>query len=176
MACVRLRQVYVLAATKQPYEYFCSSSVHPSVTPFLPLSSYHYEIFRSNYYWQKWCTCNRSKVKVTEVKPQFSRFQTISPVWIHIWQYNDAQSIGEALYWFSRSSLNFQGYTRQKIADFDLNWAFPDHNFSLNTQMATKMMHKAWSCMEEVPHYFSRSPVKFWRRKWQQIAAFDPNL
>ena len=35
----------------------------------------------------------RSKVKVTEVKTQLSRFRTVTPVWIHICQWNDAQSL-----------------------------------------------------------------------------------
>ena len=35
----------------------------------------------------------RSKVKVTEVNNQFSRFRTVTPVWIHIWWWNDAQSL-----------------------------------------------------------------------------------
>ena len=35
----------------------------------------------------------RSKVKVTEVKTQFSRFRTVTPVSIHIWLRNDAQSL-----------------------------------------------------------------------------------
>ena len=35
----------------------------------------------------------RSKVKVTEVNTQFSRFRTLTPVWIHIWQGNDAYSL-----------------------------------------------------------------------------------
>ena len=34
------------------------------------------------------------KVNVTEVKTQFSRFRTVTPVWIHIWCWNDAQSLG----------------------------------------------------------------------------------
>ena len=34
-----------------------------------------------------------SKVKVTEVKTQLSRFWTVTPVWNHIWQWNDAQSL-----------------------------------------------------------------------------------
>ena len=34
----------------------------------------------------------RSKVKVTEVNAQFSRFRTLTPVWIHIWQWNHAHS------------------------------------------------------------------------------------
>ena len=34
-----------------------------------------------------------SKVKVTEVKTQFSSFRTVTPVWILIWLRNDAQSL-----------------------------------------------------------------------------------
>ena len=52
----------------------------------------------------------RSKVKVTEVKTQFSRFRTITPIWINIWWWNDAQSLmllrkGALL--FSMSSVKF---------------------------------------------------------------------
>ena len=35
----------------------------------------------------------RSKVKVTEVTTQLSRFRTVTPVWIHIWWWNDAYSL-----------------------------------------------------------------------------------
>ena len=34
----------------------------------------------------------RSKVEVTEVNTQLSRFRTLTPVWIHIWQWNHAHS------------------------------------------------------------------------------------
>ena len=34
--------------------------------------------------------CQRSKVKVTEVMTPFSRVWTVTPVWIHIWWWNDA--------------------------------------------------------------------------------------
>ena len=58
-------------------------------------SSYHPEIFRSYYHWPMWCPCkrSRSKVKVTEVMTPFSRFRTVTPVWIHIWWWNVAQSL-----------------------------------------------------------------------------------
>ena len=88
----------------------------------------------------------RSKVKVTEVKTQFSRFRTITPVWIHMWWWNDAQSLmwyrKGALYFFSRSSIKFQDYTGQKITNFDLNRAFLDCNISLNSLMAMKWCTK----------------------------------
>ena len=41
------------------------------------LSSYHHELFRGYYHWQKWCPCKtRLEVKVTEVKTQLSRFHS----------------------------------------------------------------------------------------------------
>ena len=88
-----------LVATKQLKEHFCLS-VRPSdrytfFTMFLP--SYHREIFWSYYQWQKWCPCKgqrqRSKVNITEVTTQFSRFRTVTTVWIQLWWRNDAQSL-----------------------------------------------------------------------------------
>ena len=35
----------------------------------------------------------RSKVKVTEVKTQLNCFWTVTPAWIHVWWWNDAQSL-----------------------------------------------------------------------------------
>ena len=86
-----------LAATKQFYEWF-SPSICPSVTPF-SLCSHHRIIIkvsgvtidRSDVHAKG--KGQRSKVKVTEVKTQLSRFRTVTPVWIHIWQRNDAQSL-----------------------------------------------------------------------------------
>ena len=58
-------------------------------------SSCHLENFRSYYHWPTWCPCkrSRSKVKVTEVMTPFSRFRTVTPVWIHIWRWNVALSL-----------------------------------------------------------------------------------
>ena len=100
-------------------------------------SLYHHKIFRSYYHWLKWCpykrSRSRSEVKVTEVKTQFSSFRTVTPIWIHIWRRNDAQSlIWHKPYCFPRSSIKFQGHTGQKINDLDPNLAFPDCNSSLN--------------------------------------------
>ena len=62
-------------------------------------SSYHDEIFKSYYHGQKARSDvhakgqgQRSKVKVTEVNTQLSRFRTLTPDWIHIWQWNHAHS------------------------------------------------------------------------------------
>ena len=35
----------------------------------------------------------RSKVKVTEVTTQLNRFRTVTPVWIHIWWWDDAYNL-----------------------------------------------------------------------------------
>ena len=113
--------VSFLAATKQLYDWFslsvCPSvclSVCPSVChTFLTMfpSSYHHEIFRSNYHSQKWCPCkrSRSKVKVTEVNTQLSRFRTPTPVWIHIGRWNHAHSWKQ----HRRGALLFLAATKQ---------------------------------------------------------------
>ena len=66
---------------------------HTFLTMFL--SSHHPEIFRSYCHWQTRCPCRRwrSKVKVTEVMTPFSHFRTVTPVWTHIWRWNDAQRL-----------------------------------------------------------------------------------
>ena len=145
--------VLFLAATKQLYEWF-SPSVRPSVRlsvrhTFLTMSpsSYHHEIFRSYYQWQQWRPCKRSKskVKVTEVATQLNRFRTVTPVWIHIWWWNDAYS----LIMLRRGALLFFKVIRQisrshdsKIVEFDPGWAFPDCNSSFNSPMTTKWCTK----------------------------------
>ena len=51
-------------------------------------------------------------------------------------------SIEEVPYCVSRSSVKFQGHAALKIIEFDLDWAFPDCNSSLNSPMATKWCTK----------------------------------
>ena len=125
----------------------CLSVRHTFLTMFPP--SYHHEIFRSYYQWQKWRPCKRSR---SEVKgqghrghdPNF-RFRTVTPVWIHKWWWNDTYS----LMLLRRGALLFFKVIRQisrshgaKIAEFDPDWAFPDSNSSLNSPMATKCCTK----------------------------------
>ena len=91
-----------LAATKQLYKWYFPSvclsvcpSVRLSVTPF----SHHRIIMKfsgvitmvkSDVHAKG--QGQRSKVKVTEVNTQLSRFRTLTLVWIHIWQWNHAHS------------------------------------------------------------------------------------
>ena len=91
-----------LAATKQLYEWYFLSvcpSVCLSVTPFW-LCSHHRIIMK----FSGVITTDQgnvhakgqgqsSKVKVTEVTTQLSRFRTVTPVWIHIWWWNDIYSL-----------------------------------------------------------------------------------
>ena len=62
---VGIKSCAFLAVTKQLYEWFSPSVCHTFLT-MLP-SSYHHEIFRSYYQWQKWRPCKRSR---SEVKGQ----------------------------------------------------------------------------------------------------------
>ena len=98
-----------LAATKQLYDWFSPSvcpsvrpSVRPSVclsvTPFSPCSHHRFIMKFSGVITMVKSDVHakgqgqRSKVKVTEVNTQLSRFRTLTPVWIHIWQWNHAHS------------------------------------------------------------------------------------
>ena len=160
----------------------------------------------------------RSKVKVTNVNTQLSRFRTLTPVWIHIWQWNHAHSwkqhrrgallffkvirqisrshgsknrriwprlgvsglwlqfeytngyemmhkawssVQEVPYCFWRSSVKFQGHTALEIAEFDPDWAFPDCNSSLNSQMATKWCTKLEVALKRCPIVFQGHPSNF---------------
>ena len=99
-----------LAATKQLYKWYFPSvrpsvclsvcpSVRLSVTPFW-LCSHHRIIMKfSGVITNDQSKVHakgqgqRSKVKVTEVTTQLNRFRTVTPVWIHIWWWNDAYSL-----------------------------------------------------------------------------------
>ena len=64
----------------------------------------------------------RSKVKVTEVTTQLNRFRTVTPVWIHIWWWNDAYS----LMLLRRGALLFLAATKQLY-----KWYFPSVRLSV---------------------------------------------
>ena len=151
-----------LAATKQLYEWYflsvCPSvrlSVRLSVCPSVRLSHLfdHVPIIVSSWNFQELSHWTRvrsmQKVKVRGQghrghDPNF-RFRTVTPVWIHIWWWNDTYS----LMLLRRGALLFFKVIRQisrshcaKIAKFDPDWAFPDCNSSLNSPMAMKCCTK----------------------------------
>ena len=121
----------------------------------------------------------RSKVKVTEVKTQLSRFWTVTPVWIHIWQWNDAQSLimlrrGAVLFLKVICQISRSHGTKNR-------WFWPKLSVSgllLKFEFTNgyEMMHKAGSSIEEVPYCFWKSSVKFQGHTGQKMADFDPNL
>ena len=120
----------------------------------------------------------RSKVKVTEVTTQLNGFRTVTPVWIHIWWWNDTYSLmllkrGALLFFkvirqISRShgAKNRQLWPRLVVSGLQLQSEFTN---------GYEMLHKAWSGIEEVPYCFSRSSVKFQGRTALKIVEFDPN-
>ena len=125
--------------------------VRPSVTHFSPCSHHRIimkfsgaiTIVRSDVHAKG--QGQRSKVKVTEVNTQLSRFRTPTPVWIHIGRWNHAHSWKQ----HRRGALLFFKVIRQistshgsKNRRIDPDWAFLDCNSSLNTQMATKWCTK----------------------------------
>ena len=99
---------------------------------------------------------------------QIGRFRTVTPVLIHQWLWNDAQSLKQQ--W--RGALLFFKVFRHisrshgtKIADFDPNWAFPDCNSSLNIPMALKSCTTLNAVQKRCPIVFQGHPLNFTRDK-----------
>ena len=67
----------------------------------------------------------------------------------------------EVPYCFSRSFFKFQGHMALKIVKFDLDWAFPDCNSSLNSPMAMKCCTKLETAKERCPIVFQGHPSNF---------------
>ena len=74
----------------------------------------------------------KSKVKVTEVNTHFSRFQTVTPLWIHIWWWNDAQS----LMLLKRGVLLFLAATKQLY-----EWFSPSVRLSVRLSVCPSVCH-----------------------------------
>ena len=83
-------------------------------------------------------------MNVTEVKTQFNRFRTVTPVWLHIWWWNYAHSLillrRGALLFCNVIRLNFT-LTWLKNCRFWPKLAFPDYTSSLNSPMAIGIDH-----------------------------------
>ena len=75
------------------------SSVCPSVIPVWQWSFHRIIQECSGVITIDWCDVHandqgqRSKVNVTKVMTQISRFRTVTPVWVHIWRRNDTQGL-----------------------------------------------------------------------------------
>ena len=99
----------------------------------------------------------RSKVKVTEVTTQLNRFRTVTPVWIHMWWWNDAYSLimlrRGALLFFKVIHQISRSHGSKNCRIWPI-WAFPDCNSSLNSPMATK-------CCTKLEVAYKRCPIVF---------------
>ena len=111
------------------------------------------------------------KVKVRGQRSRSQRSQpnlTVSGLWLQFeFTYDDEMMhivwycSEEVPYCFSRSSVKFQGHTALKIVEFDLDWAFPDYNSSLNAPMATKWCTKLEVAKKRCPIVFQGHPSNF---------------
>ena len=70
-------------------------------------------------------------------------------------------NIEEVPYCISRASSNFEVTRDKKIANFYLNWAFPDCNFSLNLLMAIKWCTKLEATQKRHSIVFQGNPSNF---------------
>ena len=153
------------------------SACHTFLTMFL--SSYHHEIFRSYYRWQKWCPYkrSRSKAKVTEGTRHCGPIWTFpdhnSSLNLHMatkWgievAYKGALLFFEIIHQISRSHGKNGDLTELGFSGLSLEFEFTDD---------CEMMHKAWSSIEEVSYCFQGYPSNFKVTREKIIADFDPN-
>ena len=106
-------------------------------------------------------------------------FRIVTPVWIHPWLWNDAQSLmyyrrGALLFFKVIHQISRSHGTKKKhqfwpqllVSGLYLKFDFND---------GFEMMQKVWCSIEEVPSCFPRSSIKFQGHTGQNIANFDPN-
>ena len=148
---------------------------HTFLTMFSSL--YHHEIFRSYYQWPKWVPYKRSRSEVKgqghRCQKQLNVFRIVTPVWIHIWWWNDAQTL-IFLIFFSRSSVKFEGHTAKKSSISIQIRRFRTVTPATITD-GFETMRKVWSNIDDVLYCFWSSFKKFEGRTGQQIADFHPN-
>ena len=150
---------------------------------------YNVSLIVSSWNFQKWLPLTKvmsmQKVKVRgrrsrsqRSKTQVINFRTVTPVWVHIWQWNNALS----LMWHKRDALLLFKVVRQNSRPHGTKKspiltricrAFPDCNFEFTN--GNEMMHKTWSSIQEVPYWFLRSSIKFQDHTGQKIADFVLN-
>ena len=124
------------------------------------LSSYHHEIFRSYYQWQKWCPCKRSR---SEVDGQGHRGQ--NPI-KQLPDCNSCLNSHMMIKWWKIIISHKKSLILTQI------WRF---RTVTPVQIQQWLQNDAQSSKEEVPYCFSRSFVKFQGHTWQKTTNFDPN-
>ena len=113
----------------------------------------------------------RSKVKVTEVNTELNRFRTVTPVWIHIWWWNDAYS----LMMLRRGALLFLAATKQLY-----KWYFPSVRPSVRPSHLfdyVPIIVSSWNFQELLPvtEVMSMQKVKV-RGQRSRSQRSQPNL
>ena len=109
----------------------------------------------------------------------FKSLRTVTPVWIQIWWWNDAQSLmllrrGALL--FFKVICNISRSQEEKNRLIWPNLSVSGLKLKSKSTNGYGMMHKAWMGIEEVPYWFSRSSVKFQghrRRKIVNLTQFE---
>ena len=120
--------------------------------------------------------CKVTRLKKLSIFTQIGGFGTVTPVWIHQWLRNDAQS----LKWHRRGALLFFKVIRQIARShgsknrrfwpkFAVSGPYPQFEISDGYQI----IHKAWSITKEVPYCFLRSYAKLQGHTAKKIIEFD---
>ena len=155
---------------------FCPSvhlSVLLSVTPFWLCSHHHIIMKFSGFITNDQSKVHakgqgqRSKVKVTT---QLNRFRTATPVWIHQWLRNDAQSLKQ----HRRGALLFFKVIHQISRSHSLNLT-QIGCFRTVTQVWIHQWPRNDAQSLKKPYCFSRPSVKFQGHTALKIVTFDPN-
>ena len=119
---------------------------------------------------------NHTALKIVEFDP-IGRFRTVTPVWIHQWVRNAAQSFKQ----HRRGALSFSKVIHQISRSHQITY----HQFRPELSISGlyiqfectngfEMMHKAWCSIEEVPYCFSRSSIKFHGHTGGKIDDLNP--
>ena len=122
-----------------------------------------------------------SQVKVTEVTIRISRFRTVTPVWIHIWCRNDAQSfmllrIGALLFFkvihqISRSHGTKKSPILTRIVLFQTVTSVWIHWWLWNDAQRLKQHRRGALLFFKVIHQISRSHRTKNCRFWPELSA-----
>ena len=125
--------------------------------------------------------CSRPSVKFqghTGQKPiltYIGHFRTVTPVWVHPWLWNDAQSLKQhrigALSFFEviHQLLKFQGHLGQKLPI-----STRIECFQIEFTDGNEMMQQTWYGINEVPYCFSRLSIKFQDHMGWKIDNMNP--
>ena len=109
--------------------------------------------------------------------PELSISGLLTPVWIHPWLWNDAQSLksyrrgalffSKVIHQTSRShgTKNCQIWLELSVSSLWLQFEFIN---------GFEMMHKAWHSKENMPYCFSRSSIKFQGHTGWKIDDLNP--